>query len=149
MADIVPPEIMKGLEKHCKKAAKKISKVAPGEKNEKKLEKIVKDEVCKEVGKLDQTLLKIAAEQLAKMAKGKSAKAPKGSLPKVKIKPTLKMPGSGMPSLTIPISPEILLDKKLGTNLKFSIKIWAADPKALTDPSSEKGIMLNATVLKW
>ena len=146
MADIVPPEIKKGLEKHCKKAAKKISKVAPGEKNEKKLEKLIVDEVCKEVKNLDKKLLKIAAEQLAKLGKSKSAKAPEGTIPKVDGKITMKQPGSGVPSLTIPISPEILLDPKLGTNMKFSVKVWA-DPKAFD--KSEKGVMLNLTVAKW
>ena len=146
MADIIPPEVKKGLEKHCKKAAKKISKVAPGEKNEKKLEKLIVDEICSEVKNLDKKILKIAAEQLAKLGKSKSAKPPKGGIPKVDGKVTFKAPGSCVPSIEFPIAPSILLDPKLGTNLKFSVKIWA-DPKAFE--KTDKGVMLNITVAKW
>ncbi len=146
MADIIPPEVKKGLEKQCKKAGKKISKIAPGEKNEKKLEKLIVDEVCKEVKNLDKKILKIAAEQLAKLGKSKSAKAPEGGIPKVDGKISMKQPGSGVPSITIPISPEILLDPKLGTNMKFSVKVWA-DPKAFE--KSDKGFTVNMTVAKW
>ena len=75
-----PAPVKKGLESACQKAAKKVGKVAPGDKNEKKVVDLLNKEVCKNV---DQKLLKLAAEELAKLGKKHSAKAPPNTPPKV------------------------------------------------------------------
>jgi hypothetical protein len=137
-----PSNVKKGLEDACKKAAKKVGKVAPGDKNEKKLTELLTKEVCKGV---DQKILKFAAEELAKLGKKQSAKAPPNTPPNVTGVPKLKAPGSGVPSLTIPIT-EFILNEKHDTKAKFELKVWA-DPKDLQ--KSDKGIMLNFTIVNW
>ena len=68
------PSSVKGkLEAACKSAVKEISKVAPGEKNEKKLAELLTEKVCKDV---DQKILTLIAEELAKLGKKHSAKEP-------------------------------------------------------------------------
>lgn len=134
-----PSQIQTGLEKICEKAAKKVSKVAPGEKNEKKLADLLTKEVCKDV---DQKILKEIAKQLAELGKKSSAKAPANAPPKVKTVPKFKEPGSGVPSFTIPLYKLDLGDggKSKG---KLQLKVWG-DPKELE--KSDKGVMLNFTV---
>ena len=62
---------------------------------------------------------------------------------KAVVKP--KAPGSGVPSITIPLK-RFLIDVKLGTTAKVDLKIWA-DPKNLME--SEKGVMLYFNVVRW
>lgn len=127
------------LEKVCKKVVDKVKKTAPGEKNEKKLGDLMNKHVCKEI---DQKLLKTLAEQISKQAKKKSAKAVPGTPPKVDAKPTMKKPGSGAPSLTLPLADfDILGDKKKDS--KVELQIWG-DPRELE--KTEKGAMLYFTV---
>jgi len=145
MADVIPSAAKKKLEDACRKAAKKVAKVAPGEKNEKKLAGLLHDNVCKEAKSIDQKVLKLIAEEFAKLGKKHSAKAPEGTIPNVKAVGKPKAPGAGSPSVTIPLG-DIMLNEKLGTKGKFSLKVWA-DPKDLA--KSEKGAMLYFTVVNW
>ena len=131
----VPANVKKGLESACKKATKIVSKVAPGKKNEKKLADLLAKEVCKDV---DQKILKLAAEALAKLGTKHSAKALPNTPPKITGVPTLQEPGSGIPSFTIPL-PEFDLDEEGDAKAKFELKVWG-DPKKLQE--SEKGGML-------
>ena len=145
MADLIPSAAKAKIESKCKDIAKAVSKVAPGEKNEKKLEELLNEQCKKQVRSLDKTALKLIAEELKKYAKSKSAKAPPGAIPNVKAIAKPKAPGSGVPSLTIPLK-KFMLNEKLGTTGKLELKIWA-DPANLA--KSEKGVMLNFTVVKW
>lgn len=142
MANNVPPAVKSALENSCKKAAAKVSKAVPGDENEKKVKELLQKEVCKDV---DQKILKLAAEQLAELAKKKSPKDPNPDLSKLKAAPSTKIPSSSVPSLEIPIT-SIMLDEKLGTTGKFSLKVWA-DPKDFK--KADKGLMLNFTVVSW
>jgi hypothetical protein len=134
-----PGSVKAGLENACEKAVKKISKVAPGEKNEKKLADALTKAVCKDV---DQKILKLIAEELAKQGKKHSAKEPPGTLPKITGVPTLKAPGSGVPSFTIPL-PEFDMGSDGKTKGKFELKVWG-DPKDFQ--KSDKGGMVYFTV---
>ncbi|MCA8973546.1 MAG: hypothetical protein KDC98_02440 [Planctomycetes bacterium] len=141
MVNLIPAPMKKKLEEKCKKAASKVAKIAPGESNEKKIEKLLRDAVCKEVDGLDQRALRLAAEQLAKVGRSHSAKAANAPV-KVDAKPTIKKPGSGVPSLTLPLR-SIMLNERLGTKGKLALKIWA-DPRNLKN--ADKGVMLYFTV---
>jgi hypothetical protein len=137
MPATVPGSIKKQLETACQNAADEISKLAPGEKNEKKVAELLSKHVCKDV---DQKLLTLIAEELAKQGKKYSAKEPPNTPPKLTGVPTLKAPGSGSPSLTIPL-PEIDLgDSAKG---KFELQMWG-DPKQFE--KAEKGAMVYFTV---
>ncbi|HEX2473237.1 MAG TPA: hypothetical protein VHK01_00740 [Lacipirellulaceae bacterium] len=133
----LPSNVKKGLEKTCEKAAKEVSKIAPGEKNEKKLAELLTEKVCKDV---DEKILTLIAEKIAEEAKKHSAKEPPGTLPKITPVPTLKAPGSGMPSFTIPL-PEF--DMGGDAKGKFELKVWG-DPKEFE--KKEKGAMVYFTV---
>ena len=132
-----PSPVKKGLENACQKAAKKVSKAAPGEKNQKKVADLLTKHVCKEV---DQKILKLIAEELAKLGKGASAKAPPNTIPKVSVKPELKDPGSGVPSFTIPL-PEF--DVGSDAKGKFELKVWG-DPKEFQ--KADKGVFVKFKV---
>jgi hypothetical protein len=133
----LPSSVKKDLEKTCEKAAKEISKVAPGEKNEKKLAELLTEKVCKDV---DEKILTLIAEKIAEEAKKHSAKEPAGTIPKLTAVPSLKAPGSGMPSFTIPL-PEF--DMGGDAKGKFELKVWG-DPKEFE--KKEKGAMVYFTV---
>ena len=145
MADVIPSAAKGKIENACKKIMKTVGKAAPGEKNEKKLTELLNNEVCKQVKSIDQKALKLIAEELVKLGKKNSAKAPEGSIPNVKAMGKPKAPGAGVPSVTIPLK-KFMLDEKLGTTGKLELKIWA-DPSNLA--KSEKGVMLNFTILNW
>lgn len=131
--------LAKDLEKACQKAADKVKKVAPGEKNEKKVADLLNKHVCKEV---DQKLLTLLAKQIAEQAKKHNPKAPEGTPKKVDAKPSLKKPGSGAPSLTLPLANfDLLGDKKKDS--KLELQIWG-DPRELE--KVDKGAMVYFTV---
>ena len=132
-----PGTIKKGLESACQSAADEISKLAPGEKTEEKVAKILSEKVCKDV---DQKLLTLIAEELAKQGKKHSAKEPPNVPPKPVGTPTLKAPGSGSPSLTIPLKNFDFGDDVKG---KFELQVWG-DPKQFE--KAEKGAMVYFTV---
>jgi hypothetical protein len=134
-----PGSVKSGLEAACKNAVKEISKVAPGEKNEKKLADLLTNKVCKDV---DQKILTLIAEELAKLGKKHSAKEPAGTIPKITGVPTLKAPGSGLPSFTIPL-PEFDMGGDGKTKGKFELKVWG-DPKEFE--KKDKGAMVYFTV---
>jgi hypothetical protein len=132
----LPTSVKNSLNNACKSAAEEISKLAPGEKNEKKIAELLGEKVCKDV---DQKILTLIAEELAKVGQKHSAKGPI-TLPKITGVPTLKPPGSGSPSFTIPL-PEI--DMGDDTKGKFELKIWG-DPKDLQ--KADKGAAVFFTV---
>jgi hypothetical protein len=133
----LPSSVKKDLEKTCEKVAKDLSKVAPGEKNEKKLAELLSEKVCKDV---DEKILTLIAEKIAEEAKKHNPKEPPGTIPKITPVPTLKAPGSGLPSFTIPF-PEI--DMGGDAKGKFELKVWG-DPKDFE--KKEKGAMVYFTV---
>jgi hypothetical protein len=133
----LPGSLKRDLHQACQNAVDEVSKLAPGEKREEKLAKLLSEKVCKDV---DQKILTLIAEELAKVGKKHSAKEPPGTLPKITGVPTLKPPGSGSPSFTIPL-PEIDLGDD--TKGKFELKIWG-DPKELQ--KADKGAAVFFTV---
>jgi len=133
----LPGSLSKDLQTACDNAVKELSKVAPGEKNEKKLADLLSKKVCKDV---DDKILIAIAEELAKFGKKNSAKEPPGKLPKITGIPTLKAPGSGSPSFTIPL-PEFDMGGDTKGNVK--LQIWG-DPKDFQ--KAEKGAMVYFTV---
>jgi hypothetical protein len=133
----LPSSVKNTLNNACKNAAEEISKLAPGEKNEKKIAELLSEKVCKDV---DQKILTLIAEELAKVGQKHSAKEPPGTIPRVTGIPTLKPPGSGSPSFTIPL-PEIDLGED--AKGKFELKIWG-DPKELQ--KADKGAAVFFTV---
>jgi hypothetical protein len=138
MPDVkLPGSLKRDLEHACKNAVEELSKAAPGEKNEKKLAELLSEKVCKDV---DQKILTLIAEELAKVGKKRSAKEPPGTLPKITGVPTLKAPGSGSPSFTIPL-PEF--DMGEDAKGKFELKVWG-DPKQFE--KADKGAMVYFTV---
>jgi len=141
MGDLLPKSAKDKLENTCKKIVGEVSKAVPGEKNPGKVRNLLNKSLCKEARKLDQHALKLIAQQLAKVGKAHSATPPKYAPPQVKGVGTLKKPGSGVPSITIPLKSFNLPDN-LGTgNLK--LKIWA-DPRDLR--GTEKGVFLNFSI---
>jgi hypothetical protein len=145
MSDLLPPAVKNNLERHCSAMVKKVSRIAPGEKNEKKLASLLNNQVCKEVRKIDQHLLKQLAVELRKVGKKHNPKQRLGIVPDVKAAAKPKEFGAGVPSLTIPIT-KFLIDERLGTTGKLELKVWA-DPRDLQ--TKEKGLLLNFTVVKW
>jgi hypothetical protein len=131
----LPGSLKRDLHQACQNAVDEVSKLAPGEK-EAKLAKLLSEKVCKDV---DQKILTLIAEELAKVGQKHSAKGPV-TIPKVTGIPTLKPPGSGSPSFTIPL-PEIDLGDD--TKGKFELKIWG-DPKDLQ--KADKGAAVFFTV---
>lgn len=137
-ANSVPSGLKSDLEKACKKAVDKVKKTVPGEKNEKKVAEALSKQVCKDV---DQKLLKLLAEQIAKQMKQKNPKGPDGAPPKVDGKPKMKAPGSGSPNLTLPLANfDLLGDAKKDS--KLELKIWG-DPREM---EKDKGAVLYFTV---
>ena len=118
-----PANLKRVLESTCKVAAQDLSKLAPGEKNKKRLAEKLTTGVCKDV---DQKILKLVASELAKFAKGKNAKVPPGVGPaKIKGVPAFKEPGHGVPSFSIPLYD---LDVGSGNKAKFELMVWV-DPQ--------------------
>jgi hypothetical protein len=132
----LPGSISQGLEDTCTDAAEKLSKIAPGEKNEKKLAKLMTEHVCKNV---DDKILTAIAEQLAKAGEDASAKPAKGTLPKITGIPTLKAPGSDSTSFTIPLKGFDIG----GNKANLELKVWG-DPKDFQN--NEKGAEIFFTV---
>lgn len=140
----LPTRTQRDLANACKKAGDKVNRLVPGKKNKARAAKYFNQQLCKDV---DQKLLKVLAEELAKQGKTHSATPPKNT-PKKPIKGVPKMldPGKGVPSLTIPVPWEIPLDGVTGnpsSRGKFELKIWA-DPRDLEKKS--KGGMVYFTV---
>jgi hypothetical protein len=146
MADLIPKAAKKKMEKACQKVARKVGKAVESIDDDKKLEKAIIDKCHKEIKTLDKTVVQFFADQL-KEALDKKKKKPAGPspLPKVSARWVPKPPGSGVPSLTIPIT-EWVVDPKLKTKAKFSIKVWG-DPREFE--KADKGVMVNFTVVNW
>jgi len=139
-----PPAVKTGLENACKKAAAKVSKAVPGDKNEKKVKELLQKEVCKNV---DQKILKGVAKAIADQAKKKNPKADPNAIDpsKWKINPTIKKPSAGAYSVTVPIT-SVDVSEVFGPNAKgkLSVDVWT-DAKAI-DAGGNTGGMLNFTV---
>ncbi|MCL6283744.1 hypothetical protein M3P21_09410 [Ruegeria sp. 2012CJ41-6] len=146
MPDLIPNAAKKKMEGACKKVGRKIgTAVAPLDKKG-KLEKAFVKKCQKEVKSVDKTVVKFFAEQLKKELAKKNKKVDgEASIPRVDGKWVPTPPGSGVPSLTIPIT-DFVLDPKLGTKGKVSIKVWA-DPREFE--KKDKGVMVNFTVVNW
>ena len=141
MGDIIPSNVKKKLEADCNKIAKKVGKAAKPVGLDDKAKKAIRDGICKEVKNLD----KHATEMLVSALKSKFKKEkPKSIVPHLgaKVKPVMKAPGSGVPSLTFTITDKIF-DKSSKLDGKVEVKLWA-DPRDLE--KKEKGGFLNLTV---
>ncbi len=146
MPDLIPAAAKKKMEAACKKVGQKVGKVVKPIDDKGKLEKAIVKACQKEVKKIDKTIVKFFAEKLKEeLEKKKKIPAGPKPIPKVNPKWVPKPPGSGVPSVTIPIT-EWVVDPKLGTKAKFSIKVWA-DPRDFK--KQDKGVMVNFTVVKW
>ncbi len=146
MTDLIPAAAKKKMEVACKKVAQKVGKaVQPIDENG-KLEKAIVKACEKEIRSIDKTVVQFFAEKL-KEALAKNKKNPSGPKPLSKVNPKWKPkpPGSGVPSLTIPIT-QWVVNSKLDTKAKFSIKVWA-DPREFE--KKDKGVMVNFTVVNW
>lgn len=146
MVDLIPKAAKTKMEAACKKVARKVGKAVKPVDDKGKLEKAIVKACQKEIKSIDKTAVQFFAdklkEELDKKNKGTGGPQP---LPKVDAKWTPKPPGSGVPSLTIPIT-EWVLDEKHDTKAKFSIKVWA-DPRQFD--KTDKGVMVNFTVVNW
>ena len=146
MPDLIPAAAKKKMEAACKKVAKKVGKTVKPVDDKGKLEKAIVKACQKEVKAIDKTAVKFFADKLKEeLAKKNKIKAGPKPIPKVDAKWVPKPPGSGVPSLTIPIT-EWVIDPKLDTKAKFSIKVWA-DPRDFE--KQDKGVMVNFTVVNW
>ena len=146
MPDLIPNAAKKKMEGACKKVAKKVGKAVKSVDDKGKLEKAIADKCKSEIKSVDKTVVKFFADQLKKELAKKNKKVDGAApIPKVDAKWTPKPPGSGVPSLTIPIT-EFVLDPKHDTKGKFSIKVWA-DPREFE--KKDKGVMVNFTVVNW
>lgn len=145
MSDVIPKAVKKKLEGECMKIAKKAGKKIKPEKLGDKAEDAIKEHVCKEVKNVDKKIVELVVGELKKHLE--KSKKKDDSIPSPDAKPvgTLKAPGSGVPSVSIPIT-EWVVDKQLDTKAKFELKIWA-DPRDLQ--KKDKGIMLNFSVVQW
>lgn len=148
MPDLIPAAAKKKMESECKKIAKKVGKTIKPEFAGKKIEDAVTKGVCKEVKSVDKKVVQFLVDQLKKEL-DKKKKGAAGSnppvIPKATAKWSAKKPGAGVPSITIPIT-EWVLDPKLDTKAKFSIKVWA-DPREFE--KKDKGVMVNFTVVNF
>ena len=146
MPDLIPNAAKKKMQAACKKVGRKIGKgVEPLDKNG-KLEKAFVKKCQKEVKNVEKTAVKFLADQLKKELAKKNKKIDgEAPIPKVDKKWVPKPPGSGVPSLTIPIT-EFVMDPALDTKGKVSIKIWA-DPREFE--KKDKGVMVYFTVVNW
>jgi hypothetical protein len=146
MPDLIPNAAKKKMEGACKKVAKKVGKAVKSVDDKGKLEKAITEKCKKEIKSVDKTVVKFFADQLKKELAKKNKKVDgEAKIPKVDPKWKPKPPGSGVPSLTIPIT-EFVLDPKHDTKGKFSIKVWA-DPREFE--KADKGVMVNFTVVNW
>ncbi len=145
MPDLIPNAAKKKMEGACKKVAKKVGKAVKGVDDKGKLEKAISEACKKEIKSIDKTVVKFFADQLKKELAKKNKKISPDPVPKVDPKWQPKPPGSGLPSLTIPIT-EFLMDPKLDTKGKVSIKVWG-DPRQFE--KADKGVMVNFTVVNW
>lgn len=143
MGDIIPGDIKKKLEAQCNKAATKVGKALKPVKLDEKARKAIQDGVCKEVKNLDKHLTGLLVSALKSAIEKEKPKS--NTLlphPGAKAKPVMKAPGSGVPSLTIPIT-DFVIDRKVDAKAKVEIKVWG-DPRELQ--KKEKGGMLYFTV---
>ena len=147
MPDLIPAPAKKKMEAACKKVAKKVGKSLEPVTDGKKLEKKIAERCKKEIKTIDKKVVQFLVDKLKEELDKKNKKKDEGvpKIPKATAKWTPKSPGSGVPSLTIPIT-QYVLDKQLDTKAKFSIKVWAD----LRDfKKSDKGVMVNFTVVNW
>ena len=133
------------MESECRKLARKVGTIAPGEKNEGKLTDLLNKEVCSQAKHIDKKILTLIAKELVKVGKAHSAKPAQSAFPRVKAMGKPRAPGSGVPSVSIPLA-KFLIGEKLGPVGKLDLKIWA-NPRDLAN--TEKGVMLYFTVTKW
>lgn len=148
MPDLIPAAVKKKMESECKKIAKKVGKSIKPEVAGKKIEAAVTKGVCKEIKSIDKKAVQFLVDQLKKELDKKNKKPAEASVPKIPkatAKWSPKKPGAGVPSITIPIT-EWVLDSKLDTKAKFSIKVWA-DPREFE--KKDKGVMVNFTVVNF
>ncbi len=147
MPDLIPRNVKKKLEDECKKIAKKAGKKIKPDAVGDKAEDAIKEHVCAEVKNVDKKIVELVVGELKKQLEKDKAKQKQPAVPSPDAKPvgTLKPPGSGVPSITIPIT-DFVLDKKLDTKGKFELKVWA-DPRDLQ--KKDKGVMLNFSVVNW
>ncbi|MFL4469816.1 hypothetical protein ACERZ8_08035 [Tateyamaria armeniaca] len=146
MPDLIPAAAKKKMEGACKKFAKKVGKAVKSIDDKGKIEKAIKEKCKKEIGSIDKTVVKFFADQLKKELAKKNKKIDgETPIPKIDKKWVPKPPGSGVPSLTIPIT-EFVLDPKHDVKGKFSIKVWA-DPREFE--KKDKGVMVNFTLVNW
>lgn len=146
MPDLIPAAAKKKMESACKKVAKKVGKAVKPIDDKGKLEKAINEKCKKEIKSIDKTVVKFFAEQLKKELAKKNKKVDgETPIPKIDKKWVPKPPGSGVPSLTIPVT-ELVLDQQNDVKGKFSIKVWA-DPRAFE--KKDKGAMVYFTVVNW
>ena len=146
MPDLIPKSVKSKLESECKRVAKKVGqKIKPEELGD-KAEDAINEHMCQEVKNIDKKIVEAVVGELKKqLSKDKKPAGPADPLPGAKPVGSMKPPGSGVPSLTIPIT-EFIIDEKLGTKGKFELQVWA-DPRELE--KKDKGVMLNFTVKRW
>lgn len=146
MVDLIPKAAKAKMIAACRKVAKKVGKAVKPVDSGGKLEDAIVKSCKKEIMSIDKTAVRFFAEKLKEALDEKHHHtAGPQSVKKVAPKWVPKPPGSGVPSLTIPIT-EWVLDKKNDTKAKFSIRVWA-NPKDLK--KSDKGFFVNFTVLNW
>ena len=142
----IPPAAQKKMARACEKLGRKIGQSVKPLDEKGKLEKAFVKKCQKEAGKIDKTVVKFFAEELKKELAKKNKKVDGATpIPKVDGKFLPKPPGSGVPSVTIPIT-EFVLDPTHDTKGKVSIKVWA-DPRQFE--KKDKGVMVNFTVVNW
>ncbi len=143
MPDFIPNDIKKKLQSSCNKIAGKVGKTLKPTGLDDKAKKAIRDGICKEAKNLDKHATELLVAALKSQLKKEKPKA--NSLaphPGAKVKPVLKEPGSGVPSLTLPIT-DFVFDKKDKVKGKVNVKVWA-DPRELE--KKDKGAMLFFTV---
>lgn len=133
------------MEGACKSVAKKVGKAVKGVDDKGKLEKAITEKCKKEIKSIDKTAVKFSADQLKKELAKKNKNISPDPVPKVDAKWKPKPPGSGSPSLTIPIT-EFVVDPKHDTKGKVSIKVWGG-PREFE--KADKGVMVNFTIVNW
>lgn len=143
MGDLIPNDIKKKLESQCNKAAAKVGKTLKPVHLDEKAKKAIRDGICKEARNLDKHATELMVAALKEILKKQKPKTNElVPHPGAKMKPVLKEPGKGLPSLTIPVT-DMVFDKKNKVKGKVNIKIWG-DPRELQ--KKEKGGMLYFTV---
>ena len=146
MVDPIPRAARARMEYACKRVARKIGKSVRTVDSGGKLEKAIADKCRKEVRTIDKTAVQFFADKLREALDKKNKRpAGPGPMPRASAKWVPKPPGSGVPSLTIPIT-EWVVDPRHDTRARFSIKVWA-DPRDLK--KTDKGAMVHFTVVNW